>query len=75
VARLSPDQCPFAERCYRAEEICKREFPPFVQLNAEHFSLCHFAEEVYNDSLAAGEDAAASRGAFIDPQGGTGGGR
>ena len=71
VARLSPDQCPFAERCYRAEEICKREFPPFVRLNAEHFSLCHFAEEVYNDSPAAGEGVAPSRGWGIDPNGGT----
>jgi len=52
VAHLSPNQCPFAERCYRAEEICRREFPPFVQLNAEHFSLCHFAEEVYAGSRA-----------------------
>ncbi|MBV9926909.1 MAG: ABC transporter ATP-binding protein [Acidobacteria bacterium] len=75
VAHLSPDQCPFADRCYRAEEICKREFPPFVQLNAEHFSLCHFAEEVYNESLAAGAGEAPSRGAFIDPQGRTEGGR
>jgi oligopeptide transport system ATP-binding protein len=49
VAHLPPG-CPFAPRCERAEEICRREFPPFVQLNAEHFSLCHFAEEVYQDS-------------------------
>jgi len=46
VAHLPPG-CPFAPRCERAEEICRQEFPPFVQLNAEHFSLCHFAEEVY----------------------------
>jgi oligopeptide transport system ATP-binding protein len=50
VARLPPNECPFAPRCYRAEEVCRREFPPFVQLNAEHFSLCHFAGEVYADS-------------------------
>ncbi len=49
VAHLPPG-CPFAARCERAEEICRREFPPFVQLNAEHFSLCHFAEEVYQES-------------------------
>ncbi|HKQ50942.1 MAG TPA: ABC transporter ATP-binding protein [Pyrinomonadaceae bacterium] len=49
VAHLPPG-CPFAARCERAEEICRKEFPPFVQLNAEHFSLCHFAEEVYQDS-------------------------
>ncbi len=46
VAHLPPG-CPFAERCSRAEEICTREYPPFVQINADHHSLCHFAEEVY----------------------------
>ena len=51
VARL-PSGCPFAPRCDRAEEICRREFPPFVQLTAEHFSLCHFANEVYQESQA-----------------------
>jgi hypothetical protein len=35
-------------------------------LNAEHFSLCHFAEEVYADSLAARGGA---QGAMIDPMG------
>src|SRR5207253_3167109 len=49
VAHL-PAGCPFAPRCERAEEICTREFPPFVQLTREHFSLCHFAEEVYAQS-------------------------
>src|ERR687894_701073 len=66
VAHLPPGQCPFAERCYRAEDICRREFPPFVQLNAEHFSLCHFAEEVYNESLAARGGAQAA-GSHVDP--------
>jgi oligopeptide transport system ATP-binding protein len=49
VAHLPPG-CPFAERCYRAEDICRAEFPPFVEINADHHSLCHFAEEVYADS-------------------------
>jgi oligopeptide transport system ATP-binding protein len=49
LARLKPG-CPFAPRCDRVEEICHREFPPFVQLNADHYSLCHFAREVYGDS-------------------------
>jgi oligopeptide transport system ATP-binding protein len=49
VAHLPPG-CPFAPRCERAEEICQREFPPFVQLNADHSSLCHFAREVYAES-------------------------
>jgi oligopeptide transport system ATP-binding protein len=49
VAHLPPG-CPFAPRCERAEEICQREFPPFVQLNADHCSLCHFAKEVFVES-------------------------
>jgi oligopeptide transport system ATP-binding protein len=54
VAHLPPG-CPFSPRCERAEEICRQEFPPFVQLNAEHFSLCHFAEEVYAKSVSEHE--------------------
>jgi len=42
--------CPFAPRCKRVEDICHREFPPFVQLQPEHYSLCHFASEVYEES-------------------------
>ena len=52
LARL-PAGCPFAPRCDRAEEICHREFPPFVQLNADHHSLCHFANEVHAESNTA----------------------
>ena len=48
VADLPPG-CPFQERCYRVEDICRREFPPFVEINANHHSLCHFAQEVYNE--------------------------
>lgn len=49
VARLPPG-CPFAPRCERAEDVCHREFPPFVQLTSEHHSLCHFAREVFEES-------------------------
>ncbi|HJU94166.1 MAG TPA: ABC transporter ATP-binding protein [Pyrinomonadaceae bacterium] len=49
IAHLKPG-CPFAPRCDRVEEICQKEFPPFVRLNADHYSLCHFAREVYADS-------------------------
>ncbi|MEP6848758.1 MAG: ABC transporter ATP-binding protein [Acidobacteriota bacterium] len=49
VAHMPPG-CPFAERCERAEDICRRDFPPFVQINTEHHSLCHFALEVYERS-------------------------
>ncbi len=50
-----PAGCPFAPRCERAEEICNREFPPFVQLSPSHYSLCHFANEVYAESVTAND--------------------
>ena len=50
VAHLKPG-CPFADRCERVEEICRREFPPFVELTPDHHSLCHFAEEVYAEAV------------------------
>ena len=49
VAHLKPG-CPFASRCDHVQEICHREFPPFVQLTADHYSLCHFASEVFSES-------------------------
>jgi oligopeptide transport system ATP-binding protein len=49
VAHLKPG-CPFAPRCDRVQEICRREFPPFVALTADHHSLCHFADEVFAES-------------------------
>ena len=49
LAHLPPG-CPFAPRCERAEDICRQEFPPYVQLTREHYSLCHFADEVYANS-------------------------
>jgi oligopeptide transport system ATP-binding protein len=49
VAHLKPG-CPFAPRCDRVAEICRREFPPFVEVSPDHYSLCHFANEVYAES-------------------------
>src|SRR5215212_1559209 len=49
VAHLKPG-CPFAPRCDHVQEICHREFPPYVQLTPDHYSLCHFAREVYSES-------------------------
>lgn len=50
VAHLPPG-CPFAERCDRVQEICRIEYPPFVEINPQHHSLCHFAKEVYAESV------------------------
>jgi oligopeptide transport system ATP-binding protein len=49
LAHLPPG-CPFAPRCERAEDICRRDFPPYIQLTPEHHSLCHFAPEVFAQS-------------------------
>src|SRR5207302_1756763 len=57
LAKQAPG-CPFADRCYRAEAICREQFPPFVQLaglkasttGEDHYSLCHFADDVYRSA-------------------------
>jgi oligopeptide transport system ATP-binding protein len=46
LANLGPG-CPFSPRCYRAEPLCREQFPPFVAVTPTHHSLCHFASEVY----------------------------
>ncbi len=58
VAHLPPG-CPFAERCDRVADICRTAFPPFVRINDNHHSLCHFAVDVYEES----KTEAASRAA------------
>jgi len=50
VAHLPPG-CPFADRCDRVQDICRQQYPPFVQITEERYSLCHFAHEVYAESL------------------------
>jgi oligopeptide transport system ATP-binding protein len=50
VAHLPPG-CPFAPRCERAADICRSQYPPFVEINENHRSLCHFAKEVYAESI------------------------
>ena len=45
-----PNGCPFAERCDRAEDICRNEYPPFVEVAEGHHSLCHFANAVFEES-------------------------
>jgi oligopeptide transport system ATP-binding protein len=54
VAHL-PKGCPFAPRCDWVKDICKNEFPPFIQINENRHSLCHFANEVYAESVTEKE--------------------
>ncbi len=50
VAHLPPG-CPFSPRCEKAQDVCRTQFPPFVQINENHSSLCHFAAETHQESL------------------------
>ena len=40
-----PSGCPFHTRCFMTQEICKREFPNFSEVEEGHFCACHFAEK------------------------------
>lgn len=39
--------CPFATQCPHAQDICRSETPPFVQLDTGWWSRCHFAGDVH----------------------------
>ena len=41
-----PSGCVFHPRCRYAEDICKTEKPPLVQISPDHIARCHFAEEL-----------------------------
>jgi len=41
-----PPGCVFHTRCRYAQEICRREAPPFRQVASEHYTSCHFAEKL-----------------------------
>jgi oligopeptide transport system ATP-binding protein len=49
-----PPGCPFAPRCDKVQDICRKEFPPLVRVASGHDSLCHFAEDVYYESKKQG---------------------
>ncbi len=46
-----PSGCKFHPRCKYAKEICKDQEPDMVEVEPNHFSLCHFALELFNGQL------------------------
>ena len=44
-----PAGCPLRRDAAWFQDICRREFPPLIQLTPHHESLCHFAKEVYGE--------------------------
>ena len=41
-----PKGCRFHPRCTFAQEICKKEEPPYIEIKKGHFAACHFAGEI-----------------------------
>ena len=41
-----PSGCVFHPRCRYAEDVCRTEFPPMVDLGNGHLSRCHFAADL-----------------------------
>ena len=41
-----PSGCYFHPRCRYAKEICKTDAPPLIEVSPEHYSACHFANEL-----------------------------
>ena len=35
-----PDGCRFAERCSHAKDICRREYPPRIEIDQDHITHC-----------------------------------
>jgi oligopeptide/dipeptide ABC transporter ATP-binding protein len=40
LSQLSPNMCPFADRCPEAINKCREEFPPYHEVGESHFSTC-----------------------------------
>src|SRR5207249_2168020 len=47
-----PSGCRFHPRCRFAQDICTRERPELIEVDAGHRSRCHFAKEIFSGSLA-----------------------
>ncbi len=41
-----PSGCYFHPRCQYAQQICQEEAPPLLEVSADHFAACHFAQEL-----------------------------
>jgi peptide/nickel transport system ATP-binding protein len=45
-----PPGCRFHPRCKYYQDICSQKEPPFVEVEPDHYSLCHFANQIFNES-------------------------
>lgn len=49
-----PRGCRFHPRCKYAKAVCMEKEPEMKKVEEDHWSRCHFAEEVYNGELQEG---------------------
>jgi len=47
-----PSGCRFHTRCLYAKDVCSREEPPFREVRENHFTACHFSEEIFGSNLS-----------------------
>jgi peptide/nickel transport system ATP-binding protein len=40
----APPGCRFADRCYMAQDLCKKDEPPLVEVLPGHYAACHFVK-------------------------------
>src|SRR5690606_20018154 len=50
-----PAGCTFHPRCPYAEDVCRDQEPPLLDIGGHHLSRCRFAEELRLDGVAAGQ--------------------
>ena len=55
-----PPACRFHTRCWKAQEICKTQEPPLVELAPRHQVACHFPENLDAPPAAASRAAAST---------------
>jgi oligopeptide/dipeptide ABC transporter ATP-binding protein len=40
----APLGCRFSDRCYMAQDLCKKDEPPLVEVLPGHYAACHFVK-------------------------------
>ncbi len=46
-----PSGCRFRTRCVFAQDICRQQEPPYVEVSPGHFAECHFAQDIHDGRL------------------------
>ncbi|ARD84595.1 ABC-type peptide/opine/nickel family transporter ATPase [Ferroplasma acidiphilum] len=59
-----PAGCKFADRCYMAQDICRKIEPEKAYVSGEHYSYCHFVNNIQANSLTSNIDTNFSPGSY-----------